>query len=136
VSLSSYKGKAVLLNFWATWCGPCKIETPWLVELRNQYAAQGFEILGISTEGDDLAKDDKAGREKQKADVAKFAQQEHMPYPVLIDGDSISQTYGGLDAMPTSFFVDRNGTVVAAQMGISSKDDIEANIRKALGAGK
>jgi thiol-disulfide isomerase/thioredoxin len=126
----------VLLNFWATWCGPCKIETPWLVELRNQYAAQGFEILGISTEGDDLAKDDKAGREKQKADVAKFAQQEHMPYPVLIDGDSISQTYGGLDAMPTSFFVDRNGTVVAAQMGISSKDDIEANIRKALGAGK
>ena len=59
-----------------------------------------------------------------------------MPYPVLIDGDSISQTYGGLDAMPTSFFVDRNGTVVAAQMGISSKDDIEANIRKALGAGK
>ena len=104
--------------------------------MRNQYAAQGFEILGISTEGDDLAKDDKAGREKQKADVAKFAQQEHMPYPVLIDGDSISQTYGGLDAMPTSFFVDRNGTVVAAQMGISSKDDIEANIRKALGAGK
>ena len=54
VSLASYKGKAVLINFWATWCGPCKIETPWLVELRNQYASQGFEILGISTEGDDL----------------------------------------------------------------------------------
>jgi cytochrome c biogenesis protein CcmG/thiol:disulfide interchange protein DsbE len=136
VSLSSYKGRAVLLNFWATWCGPCKIETPWLVELRNQYASQGFEVLGISTEGDDLAKDDKTGRDKQKADVAKFVQQEHMPYPVLIDGDSISQTYGGLDAMPTSFFVDRSGTVIAAQMGISSKDDIEANIRKALGATK
>ena len=50
VSLAGYKGKAVLLNFWATWCGPCKIETPWLIELRNQYAAQGFEILGISVD--------------------------------------------------------------------------------------
>ena len=55
VSLSSYKGKAVLVNFWATWCGPCKLETPWLVELRKQYASQGFEMLGIDTEGDDLA---------------------------------------------------------------------------------
>ncbi len=52
VALARYKGKALMLNFWATWCGPCKIETPWLVELRNQYAAQGFEVLGISV--DDL----------------------------------------------------------------------------------
>jgi cytochrome c biogenesis protein CcmG/thiol:disulfide interchange protein DsbE len=132
VSLASYKGKAVLINFWATWCGPCKIETPWLVELRNQYAAQGFEILGISTEGDDLPKDDKAGWAKDKAAIAKFVQQEHMQYPVLIDGDSISKPYGGLDEMPTSFFVDRNGTVVAAQLGLTSKADIEANIKKAL----
>jgi len=69
VSLNSYKGKAVLINFWATWCAPCKIETPWLIELRNQYAAQGFEVLGISTEGDDLQKDDKAGLEKQKSAI-------------------------------------------------------------------
>ena len=70
VSLASYKGKAVLINFWATWCGPCKIETPWLVELRNQYAAQGFEMLGIDTEGDDLDKDDNAGWAKDKAEIA------------------------------------------------------------------
>jgi cytochrome c biogenesis protein CcmG/thiol:disulfide interchange protein DsbE len=56
-----------------------------------------------------------------------------MPYPVLIDGDSISQPYGGLDELPTSFFVDRNGIVVAAQLGLTSKAEIEANIRKALG---
>ena len=54
VSLASYKGKAVMINFWATWCGPCKLETPWLVELRKKYAAQGFEVLGVDTEGDDL----------------------------------------------------------------------------------
>ncbi len=132
VSLDSYKGKAVLINFWATWCGPCKIETPWLIELRNKYAAQGFEILGISTEGDDLAKDDKAGWAKDKAAIAKFVAQQNVPYPILVDGDSLSQEYGGLDAMPTSFFVDRKGTVVAAQMGLTSESDIESNIKKAL----
>jgi cytochrome c biogenesis protein CcmG/thiol:disulfide interchange protein DsbE len=132
VSLAGYKGKAVLINFWATWCAPCKIETPWLIELRNQYAAQGFEVLGISTEGDDLQKDDKAGWVKEKAAIAKSVQEMKMPYPVLIDGDSLSTLYGGLDEMPMSFFVDRKGIVVAAQMGLTSKADIEANIRKAL----
>jgi thiol-disulfide isomerase/thioredoxin len=133
VSLASYKGKAVLVNFWATWCAPCKIETPWLIELRNQYAAQGFEILGISAEGDGVGKDDQAAWAKQKAEVAKSVERMHIQYPVLIDGDSISQQYGGLDELPTSFFLDRNGTVVAAQLGLTSKSDIEENIKKALG---
>lgn len=133
VSLADYKGKAVLVNFWATWCAPCKIETPWLVELRNQYAPQGFEILGVSTESDGVGKDDKAAWDKEKAEVAKSAQQMHMPYPVLIGGDSISDQYGGLDQLPTSFFLDRNGKVVAVQLGLTSKSEIEDNIKKALG---
>jgi len=133
VSLANYKGKAVLVNFWATWCAPCKIETPWLVELRSQYAAQGFEILGVSTESDGVGKDDPAAWEKDKAAIAKSAQQMHMQYPVLIDGDSISEQYGGLDSLPTSFFLDRDGTVVAVQVGLTSKSDIEANIKKAIG---
>ena len=132
VSLADYKGKAVLVNFWATWCGPCKVETPWLVDLRNQYAPKGFEILGISAEGDDLAPSDKEGWARDKAAIGDFVQRMHMPYPVLIDGDSLSKPYGGLDAMPTSFFVDRTGKIVAATMGITSKDDIEENIQKAL----
>jgi thiol-disulfide isomerase/thioredoxin len=132
VSLDSYKGKAVLINFWATWCGPCKVETPWLIELRNKYAGQGFEVIGISTEGEDLKPSDKAGWAKQKTAIQKFVSEERMPYPVLVNGDSLSQEYGGLDAMPTSFFVDRKGTVVAAQMGLTSESDIEANIKKAL----
>lgn len=131
VSLASYKGRAVLINFWATWCAPCKVETPWLIALRNQYAAQGFEILGVSE--DELDRDDaqKLGAEKQE--IARFVQQMHMPYPVLIGGDSISEPYGGLDDLPTSFFVDRGGMVVAAQVGLTSKDEIEGNIKKALG---
>jgi len=131
VSLADYKGKAVLINFWATWCGPCKIETPWLIELRSQYAAQGFEILGISA--DDLDRGDPEKLSEEKKEIARFVHQMQMPYPVLIDADSISKPYGGLDELPSSFFVDRDGTVVAAQLGLTSKDDIEANIKKALG---
>jgi thiol-disulfide isomerase/thioredoxin len=132
VSLASYRGKALLINFWATWCGPCKIETPWLVELRDKYSSQGFEILGIDTEGDDLKPEDKTGWDRDKAAVNKFVQQYKMPYPVLINGDSISDPYGGLDELPTSFFVDRRGNVVAAQLGLSSESAMEANIKKAL----
>ena len=132
VTLASYKGKAVLINFWATWCAPCKIETPWLIELRNQYATQGFEVLGISA--DDLDADNPQKLSEEKKEIARFAEQMHIPYPVLIDGDSLSTPYDGLDALPASYFVDRNGTVVAAQMGLTSKEEIEADIKKALGA--
>ena len=131
VSLASYKGKAVLINFWATWCAPCKLETPWLIDLRNQYAAQGFEVLAISA--DDIDRGDPQKFAVEKKEIARFVEQMHMPYPVLIDGDSLSKPYGGLDSLPASFFVDRNGIVVAAQMGITAKDEIEANIKKALG---
>jgi thiol-disulfide isomerase/thioredoxin len=133
VSLSSYRGKALMINFWATWCAPCKIETPWIVELRNKYAGQDFEVLGIDTEGDDLKPDDKTGWDKTKAEVAKIVQQEKISYPVLLDGDSIAIPYGGLDELPTSFFVGRSGNVVAAQVGLSSESDLEAKIKRALG---
>jgi len=134
VSLANYKGKAVQINFWATWCAPCKIETPWLVELEKQYASQGFEILGVSF--DDLDKDDPKLLAKEKIDIAKSAQQLGISYPVLLDGDSIAKPYGDSDVYPTSFFVDRTGTIVAASFGLTSKDDLESNIRKALGEGK
>jgi thiol-disulfide isomerase/thioredoxin len=132
VSLASFRGKAVMINFWATWCGPCKIETPWLVELRQEYAPKGFEILGVSSEADELAPDDKAGWARDKAAIGAFVRREHMPYPVLINGDSISDVYGGLEAMPTSFFVDRKGKIVAVQLGITSKDEMAAKINEAL----
>jgi thiol-disulfide isomerase/thioredoxin len=134
VSLANYKGKAVQINFWATWCAPCKIETPWLVDLQKQYSPQGFEILAVSF--DDLDKDDPKLLAKEKADIAKSAGQLHISYPVLLDGDSIAKPYGDSDVYPTSFFVDRSGTIVAASFGLTSKDDLEGNIRKALDLGK
>lgn len=134
VALSSFKGKPLLINFWATWCGPCKIETPWLIELQNEYASKGFEIVGISTEGEDLQPGDKEGLARQKTAIARFVKEEHMQYPVLVNGDSLANVYGGLDAMPTSIYVNPEGKVVAVQLGITSKEDMEANIKKALGS--
>jgi cytochrome c biogenesis protein CcmG/thiol:disulfide interchange protein DsbE len=102
------------------------------VELRDKYAGQGFEILGVDTEAEDLKPDDKAGWAKDKAAINKFVKEEQVNYPMLEDGDSISQAWGGLDDLPASFYVDRNGKVVAASVGLTSESDIENNIKKAL----
>jgi peroxiredoxin len=134
VSLADYKGKAVVLDFWATWCAPCKIEIPWLTQLHDQYASQGLVVLGISE--DDLDLDDKAALLKQKQEIADSAMKLHINYPVLIDDKEVSKPYGGIDALPTTFYVDRNGKVVAATIGLADRDEIEANIKKALGSGE
>ncbi len=136
VSLSSFKGKPLLINFWATWCGPCKLETPWLVELSQKYAPQGFQIVGIDSQGDDVTPSQKAAWDQDKASVEKFVKQEKMPYTILMGGDSLEKPYGGLDAMPTSFYVDRNGKIVGAQMGITSEAEMAKNIEKTIASGK
>jgi cytochrome c biogenesis protein CcmG/thiol:disulfide interchange protein DsbE len=130
-SLADYKGHALAINFWATWCAPCKVETPWLIDLRNHYAAQGFEVLAISA--DDIDRKDPRKLNDEKQEIARFVQRMRMPYPVLIDGDSISVSYGDFEALPATFFLDRNGTVVAAQLGMTTRDELERNIKTALG---
>lgn len=131
ISLANFRGKPLLINFWATWCTPCMEETPWLVELRNKYAAQGFEVIGIDSEGDD-AEPGSSAFQKDEAAIEKFVQREKVPYPVLLDGDSISKNFGGVEDLPTSFFVDRKGKIVASLVGINSESDIEADIKKAM----
>jgi len=125
VSLSDYKGKAVLINFWATWCAPCKIEMPWLVALRKQYATQGFEILGVSEDDADTP----------RTKLAKFGQEEGLNYPLLVGDDAVSRKYGGVEFLPTSYFVGRDGKIVAETAGLVSKDEVEASIKKALATG-
>jgi peroxiredoxin len=131
ISLSDYKGKAVVLDFWATWCAPCKVEIPWLIKLRDQYAAQGLEVIGAST--DDLDESDQKQLAQDKKDIADFATKMHINYPVVVNGQSVATPYGGLDALPTTFYIDRKGTIVASGIGLVDRDEIEANIKKALG---
>lgn len=122
VSLADYKGRPVLVNFWATWCGPCKLEMPWFEGFRKQYAAQGFEILGIN-EDPDVGKDT----------IAQTAKKTGVSYPILLSDDKVSPAYGGVDYLPMSFYVDRNGVVQEETAGLASKDEVEAHIRKIVG---
>lgn len=120
LSLSDLKGKAVLVNFWATWCGPCKIETPWLVEMQNQYGSQGLQVVGVAM--DDSGKDE----------IAKFAKDMGVNYPVLLGKEAVGDAYGGVPALPESFFVGRDGKIVDRIIGLKGRGEIEDSVKKAL----
>jgi thiol-disulfide isomerase/thioredoxin len=120
VSLSDYRSKALIINFWATWCGNCKLEMPWLAQLREMYRGQGFEVLGIVT--------DDAPTEKINALLQKYG----VSYPILECNHATAQAYGGLRDLPESFFVNRWGRVVGVMDGADSEREIEVNIEKAL----
>jgi len=120
-SMAKLAGKAVVLNFWATWCAPCRVETKWLVSLHQQYRAQGLEIIGISM---DEATDD--------AEVARFVAKYAVPYPILLRGQSIADRYGGIRELPQMFFVDRTGRIVKHTRGIHDSATLEAEILQLL----
>src|SRR5579885_3091408 len=124
IQLSGYKGQAVLLNFWATWCGPCKIEMPWFVELQKQYGPEGLQIVGV-------AMDDAA-----EQDIAKFAKEMGVNYTVLIGKEAVGQAYGGVQFLPETFFIDRSGKVIDSVFGLKSRSEIEGNVKRALGQGQ
>jgi thiol-disulfide isomerase/thioredoxin len=118
--LSDLRGKAVLLNFWATWCGPCKIEMPWFVELQDEYAGQGLQIVGVAMD------------DASKQDIAKFAKDMGVNYPILIGKESVGDQYGGVPALPESFLIGRDGKIVDKILGLRGKAEIEDSIKKAL----
>jgi peroxiredoxin len=120
VSLADYKGKAVLVNFWAVWCAPCKVEMPWFAEFRHRYASQGFEVLGIVNDA------------PTKDEALKVTGKEGVDYPILFADTKVGDAYGGIDYLPESFYVGRDGKVVEETSGLGSKDEVEANIKKAL----
>jgi len=120
MKLSDFRGKAVLLNFWATWCGPCKIEMPWFVELQKQYGPQGFQIVGVAMD------------DASKQDIAKFAKDLGVNYPILIGKEAVGEAYGGIPGLPESFFIGRDGKIVDKIIGLEGKAEIEKAIKKAL----
>ena len=118
--LSDLRGKAVLLNFWATWCGPCKIEMPWFVDLQKQYGSQGLQIVGVAM--DDASKED----------IGKFAKDMGVNYPILIGKESVGDQYGGVPALPETFLISRDGKIVDKIIGLKGKAEIEDAVKKAL----
>ncbi len=125
IHLSDLRGRAVVLSFWATWCGPCKIEMPWLVELQNQYGPQGLQVVGVDVKDD-----------APMEDVTAFTKDLGVDYPILVgrreEQDAIGNDYGGLPFLPTTVFITRDGKVSQKTIGLTSKSEIEESIRKIL----
>ena len=121
LDLASLKGKVILLNFWATWCGPCKIEIPAFIELQDEYGEQGFQVLGLSV--DDTPEQ-----------MRPFAEDLGVNYPFLVGlgEDEFQEAYGPIWGLPVSFWIDREGTLCKTHMGIASKDELELALESLL----
>ncbi len=131
VSLSQFRDKVVLVNFWATWCGPCRIEIPWLIELQEKYGARGFTVLGVAMD------------EEGTSVVAPFVQKERfkvggksqsMNYPIVVGNDATADKFGGLVGFPTSVLISKDGRVTRRVDGLMSYDEIDKAIQSQLEA--
>jgi cytochrome c biogenesis protein CcmG/thiol:disulfide interchange protein DsbE len=123
VHLSDYKGKVVLLDFWATWCGPCKVEIPWFMEFENRFKDQGFAVLGVSMDEDGWGA------------ISPYVRERKMNYRVLLGDDKVSTSYGGLDALPTTLLIDREGNIASVHEGVSmGKEEFKNAIVQLLGS--
>jgi peroxiredoxin len=124
VSLADYKGHAVVLNFWATYCGPCKLEMPWFQDLQNKYKGQGLVVLGLD-EDDGMA----------VKEVATASKRVGVTYPILMPDDAVARNYQLSDYIPETFYVDKSGKIVEQTIGAHSKDELEADVQKAIASG-
>ncbi len=123
VKLSDYRGKVVLLNFWATWCGPCQVEIPWFVEFEQEYKSKGFEVVGVAM--------DEEGWKMVKPYVAEHK----VNYRVLLGNDSVTELYGGVDSLPTTFIIDREGKFAfSPHVGLAGKNEYLSEIQSLLGS--
>jgi len=121
VKLADLKGKVVLLNFWATWCGPCRLEIPSFVELQEKYADQGFRIIGISVDDPPEA-------------LPPFAKRFKINYPLIVgaDREDVQKAYGPIFGVPMTFIIGRNGRICMKYVGPASKEQFESTIKSLL----
>jgi peroxiredoxin len=119
VNLADFKGKVILLNFWATWCGPCKVEIPEFIRAYEEHKNKGFVVLGVSI-------DDTADQLK------KFAAQYKVNYPMLLNQDDVEEAFGPIYGVPVSFFIGRDGLICRKQMGEVKKEMLERELKSLL----
>lgn len=123
IKLSAYKGKVVLLDFWATWCTGCKVEIPWYMEFQNKYGKDGLTAIGVSMDDDGWKS------------VKPFVEKHKLNYPVVIANQDLVNRYnryGGLLSLPVTFLIDRNGKIAESHTGVVDKDAFENKIKALL----
>jgi peroxiredoxin len=120
ITLSKLKGKVVVVNFWATWCGPCRAEIPGFIKVYEKYKSKGLEIVGVSL--------DQGGWN----DVKPFVKKLTITYPVVLGNDRVAAEYGNIDAIPTTFIVDKEGNIIARHIGYMKEEDFENTIKSYL----
>jgi thiol-disulfide isomerase/thioredoxin len=129
LTLAQYKGKVVLVNFWATWCEPCQVEIPWLIEMQQKYAAKGFTVLGIAMD-EEGASVVTPWVQKERFDVNGTKSQ--MNYPIVIGNEAAADKFGGLLGYPTSVLITRDGKIVKRITGLISYEEISKSIESQL----
>ena len=120
VKSSDFTGKVVILDFWATWCGPCRMEIPGFIELQKQYADKGLVVVGVSLDQDGASV------------VKAFMEKTGINYPIVLGDEAIVSAFGGVEGIPTTFIIDRNGRIVGKHVGYSAKAEFEAEIKPLL----
>jgi len=124
VKLSDFKGKVVLLNFWATWCGPCKIEIPWFMDFQKTYKDREFAVIGVSMDEDGWDA------------VKPYIEQHKLNYRVVVGNNEVSQLFGSIDSLPTTLVIDREGRIASMHLGLVSKKTYAQEIEQLLGTPK
>jgi thiol-disulfide isomerase/thioredoxin len=125
VSLSDFKGHPLVVNFWGTYCAPCKIEMPWLEEFSKKYASDGFQVVGVTYDA-----------EVGKETIARNTQKLGVTYPILLSDPTIEEAYlKNTEVLPMSFYVDKTGKVIEVTAGAGSKDELEAMVKETIAAG-
>jgi peroxiredoxin len=122
--LSDYTGKVVLMNFWATWCGPCRVEMPWFSEFEKTYKDRGFAVLGVSLD-----------EEGWKAVKPYLDEHKDISYRMMVATEQMADLYGGIESLPTTFVIDREGRIASVHTGLVSKSTYAKEIEKLLTGG-